>query len=449
MFTLSSLMSLLSFLLLQAHPFSPLDAARTARAASQPSSHAPSTPASTIEACERGPVSHDRLRRFEDHTSTYGRQPTPTALTIGVPHEDASTALSFGWKTDESTLASQVELRVEGSETTQVIDGFSFRYAALDRTGGRRMHEVQVCGLPPSTRIHYRVGGAEAWSPWHSVRTLVPPGSEERHTIIIAGDSRSSMNVFGRIANAIVEHKPDAVFFTGDLVGDGRNQSLWDRWFDAGEAMFRSTVFIPILGNHEYDAVNYFGQFMLPGDERNFSIDIGKVTWSVFDDDGSPTRVETLVRPRLRELLARTEAQARWMVLHHRPLYSASGRGSNRIRRQHLLEMLEQAAPDAIFTAHNHNYERSCKIYEERCVEDDEAGTIYITTAGAGANLIPSGKRWFTAKSESTFHFVVLHIEGTKIEAEAHALDGRVIDRFLFPPVFERTHRVTADAPPP
>lgn len=396
------------------------------------------TETSAIGACERAPASHPRLRRFVDHTESFGRAPAPRAITIGVPSENASQALGFVWKTDERTLASQVQIRLPHSDDVLTIDGFSFSYPALEKDPGRRMHEVKVCGLPASTRIQYRVGGSESWSDWHSVRTLVPPNSDEEHTIVIAGDSRSSMNIFGRIAESIAQHQPDVVFFTGDLVGDGRTQDLWDRWFTAGATMFQSTVFVPILGNHEYDAVNYFAQFVMPGDERNFSFDVGKVTWTVFDDDGSPTRVETLVRPRLTELLARTTAQERWMILHHRPVYSAAGHGGNRVRRQFLLELFEAARADAIFTAHNHNYERSCKIADEQCVADDAAGTIYVTTAGAGANLVPSGKSWFTAYSESIYHYVVLKIRGTEIRAEAHALDGRVIDAFTFPPVFRR-----------
>lgn len=391
------------------------------------------------QACDERAPTDARLRDFEPHTPVFGRAPTPRAVTIGISDE-AETTLSFAWKTDTRTRASQAQLRQHPDEPPVTIDGFSFSYRALDRSG-RRMHEVAVCNLPAATTLEYRVGGHEAWSEWHPVRTLVPPGSDAPYTVVIAGDSRSSMRIFGEISEAILAHKPDAVFFTGDLVGDGRNQERWDPWFAAGKELFRSTIFVPILGNHEYDAANYFGQFMMPGDERNFSLDIGEVTWSVFDDDGGPTRVETLVRPRLAELLERTEARDRWMLLHHRPVYSASGRGSNRVRREHLLGLFEWATPDAIFTAHVHNYERSCKIAGGACVDPQEPGTLYITTAGAGANLVPAGRAWFTEVSNSIFHFVVLEIEGTQIDAKVYALDGEIIDAFAFPPVFSRDDR--------
>lgn len=403
-------------------------------------------PAFAPRACPEVAPSHARLGDYEPHTQSFGRAPTPRAVTIGISDE-ATTTLSFGWKTDHRTLASQAQLRRHADEPPVTIDGFSFNYRALERTG-RRMHEVAVCNLPAATTLEYRVGGGDAWSDWHPVRTLIPPGSPAPYTVVIAGDSRSSMRVFGEIGDAILAHKPDAVFFTGDLVGDGRNQARWDPWFAAGEALFRSTIFIPILGNHEYDAVNYFGQFMLPGDERNFSLDIGEVTWSVFDDDGGPTRVETLVRPRLAALLARTAPRDRWMLLHHRPVYSASGRGSNRVRRTHLLELFEWAMPDAIFTAHVHNYERSCKIAADACVDPNEPGTFYITTAGAGANLVPAGRRWFTEVSNSIFHYVVLEIEGTKIDAKVYALSGEIIDAFEFPPVFSRAARPSVPPSP-
>lgn len=418
-----------------------------------PTTEASATETVTTEphACTRSDTpSHPRLRRFQEHAPTIGPAPTPEHITVGVPQEDASTTLSFGWKTGARTLASQVQIRKKGDTNTHTIDGFTFSYRALEPSS-RRMHEVQVCGLEAATTYEYRVGTEDHWSSWNRIRTLVPPGSQETHRIVIAGDSRSSMRVFGRIAEAIATHEPDLVFFTGDLVGDGRVQAYWDHWFTAGRTMFAQTIFIPILGNHEYDAVNYFGQFMMPEDERNFSLDIGDVTWTVFDDDGPESRVTSTVLPRLTALLERTQARARWIVLHHRPLYSATHRGGNRVRRTHLLPIFETIYPDMIFTAHNHNYERSCKIANETCVDDTEPGTVYLTSAGAGANLIPSGTRWFTEASESVFHFVVLTIEGEKISGEVHALDGRVIDRFELPPPFARdtASETSKEAPPP
>ena len=411
---------------------------------------ATSTPAAGPVACGTTPGGHNRLHRFRAHEETYGAESVakPRRLRVGLPTEDAARSLSFGWTTGERTLASQVELRNEAGEVT-TIDGQSFTWGGLEDDRHERMHEVHVCGLTPSTSWQYRVGGPDHWSEWHTIKTLPPAGSDEPWRAVVFGDSRSSMRILGTLAEQVRAIDPDIIFFPGDIVGDGRVENFWRAWFDAARPMLEETIFVPGLGNHEYGSVNYFGHFSMPGDERNFMLPIGRTHWILWDDDGPYSRVVSTVVPRAKALFNRVPADVeRLMMVHHQPLYSAAGHGSDRNLRDLLLDDIERIVPDAVFNAHCHNYERSCRIADDACVDADTPGTRYIVAAGAGANLVPSGREWFTEFSQSSYHFIELEIQGTSIHARVHHIDGSTIEEWTFEAPFSRD-ALHQDAPAP
>lgn len=284
------------------------------------------------------------------------------------------------------------------------------------------------------------MGGEESWSEWKTIRTLPAPGSDTPWKAVIFGDSRSSMRIFGQLASQVADLNPDIVFFPGDIVGDGRVQAYWDMWFAAGKPMLEKTIFTPALGNHEYDAVNYFGEFSLPGDERYFILPIGRTHWVIWDDDGTYNRLVNFIIPRVTALFGRIPSNVeRLFMVHHQPMYSASGHRSDRNLRDHVLPLVEQLIPDAIFNAHCHNYERSCRIANNACVSEDVPGTRYIVAAGAGANLVPSGKDWFTEFAQSDYHFIELDIVGTSVSAKVHHINGSIIEEWTLEAPFERS----------
>lgn len=397
-------------------------------------------PADAPRSCGSSDYAPTRISRRQPDQAIYGTRPAPHAIRIGAPTEDLSTSLAFGWMTDDRTLASSVEVQAPDGTITR-ITGESFSWSSLTATPPRRrMHEVHVCGLQPHTAYTYRVGGEAHWSPWKTIRTLPPAGSDAPWKAIIFGDSRSSTRVFGQLAQQVAQRAPDVVFFPGDIVGDGRQQVLWDPWFAAGTPMLESTIFIPVIGNHEYQGEPYFGQFALPNDERYFLLPIGRTHWAAWDDDGTITRLLNFILPRTAALFSRIPADVeRLILLHHQPMYSASGHGSDRNLREHVLPWVEQLVPDLVFNAHCHNYERSCRIAGDTCVDADTPGTRYIVSAGAGANLRPAGREWFTHYAQSSYHFVELTIEGTKIDAQVHAIDGSIIESWSLEAPFSRS----------
>ena len=58
----------------------------------------------------------------------------------------------------------------------------------------------------------------------------------------------------------------------------------------------------------------------------------------------------------------------------------------------------------------------------------DPQGTVYVVTGGGGRSLYASGKSFFTAFSESSYHFVRVDVDGLELRLEAIREDGSPLD---------------------
>ena len=50
--------------------------------------------------------------------------------------------------------------------------------------------------------------------------------------------------------------------------------------------------------------------------------------------------------------------------------------------RKSLEELLEEFEVDMVISGHVHAYARTCNLYKEECISDDDGGTTYITMGG-------------------------------------------------------------------
>lgn len=177
--------------------------------------------------------------------------------------------------------------------------GESATGAAQASEGTARIHEVELSGLAPATRYHYRVRtGALASEVFHFT---TPParGSEASFRIVAVSDMqrdaahpdvyrdvihRGILAIAGRDFAPLPDEAIAFVLVPGDLVDDGRLYPSWrDEFFDPGADLMAYVPFYPVLGNHERDSDHYYRYFHLPdhgGDvepERWWSLDHANV----------------------------------------------------------------------------------------------------------------------------------------------------------------------------
>lgn len=369
------------------------------------------------------------------HADTLGSSPTPQFVRLGWPSADPSTSAGFSWRTDVDTMATVLAWGV-GGDLTERTEGASFLLAQdSDGQGGFRLHEVRLCGdLEPGTTYSYRVGGEGAWSPTWRFSTPAAPGTFDSVRVAFAGDSRGAQSTWATIVELAEAHEPDLYVFSGDMVDLGVNQDEWDLWMAAGEDVFRGKGLIPAHGNHEFLARNYFGLFVLPGNEEWFSIDYGplhivSLNDTVRDlDDVERAQVSFLEA----DLAANTSA---WTVAtHHQSAYSAcTAHGSNEVVRAAWSPVFDQYGVDVVVAGHNHIYERSHPIFEGEQAPPGQ-GTVYVVSGGAGAPLYQNIEdQWFNAVTAMTEHYVIGDFGPDEATFIVRDLSDNVIDQFTVP----------------
>jgi hypothetical protein len=357
-----------------------------------------------------------------------GAAPTPRAQHVAF-RGDPATSMTLVWETDFDTTATVAE--VDGV----AHKGFSYAYPT-DFAGNDppsvRVHEVTVCGLTPGTMHTYRVGGGGMFSP-DATFTTAPSSGTTR--IIVLGDSRDAMSVFGQALQAGQDDGADLAVFTGDAVLFGGQQDLWDSWFAAAAATFPSLPLASALGNHEANARHYYAQLPGPGNQQWYSFDWGDLHITVLND--TPVDPATIGGDQARFLdddLARTQKPFK-LVVHHKPVYT-SYEGADITGHMHEAELEEDWVPlyekhnvDLVLNGHVHAFERTFPLRGGQPVADG-AGPVYAVFGGAGASQVDVAPRPFIAKQLKTFGYELIDVAGSRLTLTSKALDGSVLDEY-------------------
>jgi len=401
------------------------------------------TPMGCMHMVSTAPDVRDIVR---DNTDTFGPMPAPRAVHASWA-ADPATTVALVWSTDAATRATVVEYGTAQDALTQRATGHV-------STGGRSVntvtsHEVHLCGLTPDTTYYYRVGGEGHWSAVQRIKTAPAPGRNDYDiNFAVAGDSRNGYGtlrmVEERVLSVSAMRQPEFQIFSGDAVFLGTNQIEWTSWFDAAAPALRQMPFVMAHGNHDALSINYLMQFAQPQagvaeqDELYFSYDYGPVHIVVLND--TPFRgdlaggVAGTQLNWLRQDLTRARAnrgRVPWIVVvHHKPAFSSS-RHSDAMDtvfvRRTWPPLFDEFGVDVVFNGHDHQFEVSKELDGMGREVQGRRGTVYFTTAGAGAELYPTGNQPWKRYAESVSNFLLVHVTNRVFEVTPYRLDGTII----------------------
>jgi acid phosphatase len=182
--------------------------------------------------------------------------------------------------------------------------------------------------------------------------------------------------------------------------------------------------FHAVLGNHDDPAQRHYAPFHMRG-ERYYTF-----TPSRNPVAGLATRVQVFaldstnldgdqVAWLTREL---STSRARWkiVVLHH-PLYSSGRYGvQSRLTRWRLESLFVEHGVDAVFSGHEHIYQRSRLQH----------GVQYFITGGAGSLRRGDGRttQAIARSFDRDFHFMLVEIAGSSLYFQAITRTGATVD---------------------
>jgi predicted phosphodiesterase len=259
-------------------------------------------------------------------------------------------------------------------------------------------------------------------------------GADVPFSFIIMGDTRSGVDSHRRVIERVAQEVPDFVVGTGDMVDDGSHEDQWQQFFDIEHELLRDNVYFPAIGNHDRQgrgrtADSYRALFAVPdngGDtERYYAFSYAAARFLILDSNEYSFALSDQTAWLERELIAaRQDPRVRhvFAVMHHPP-FSIAVHGGSRELRERWTPLFEKYQVSAVFSGHDHVYERA----ERNAIR-------YFVSGGGGAPLYPRRPNpspddlEAVKKFERAFHFLRVAVMGDRVEVTAVRVDGTVIE---------------------
>ena len=385
-----------------------------------------------IEGCGYSVTTHDGAEPPKLSTATFGMDSTPRLVHLGFIG-DPKTSMVVQWRTaDETTKASIVKIGVgalTADQLTEMHTGIEFGFKATG-TVVFRQHQVHLCGLTPGTTYSYQIQGADAAhaSPVYTFHTAPDINAHPDAEVLFGfvGDSRGGYDIWQQLVGEIAKRTPDLILFSGDAVTIGITQSEWEDFFGRAEPLFAKVPVISANGNHEDNAVNYYSQVALPGDQQNFGVDYGFAHVTVANDTPpDPSAITGAFHDAIASDFTASD-NARWkLFMHHQPIWSASTRhGSSQMLFDAWGPLVDAHHIDLVLNGHDHDYEVTKPLVGMNVMSTNASATVFVVAGGAGAELYPNGTGFWTEYSESTYSAAIIHVRRDMMTMDAFRQDG-------------------------
>ncbi len=279
---------------------------------------------------------------------------------------------------------------------------------------GQPVH-LALEGLPPGREYRYQLVFSDGLKT-PSGRFVTPPAEFTPFTFLVYGDTRTFPERHRLVTDRMAAEEAAFVIHTGDLVNSPINRD-WDAFFSSGRRLFSSTLFYPVIGNHERNSLTYYRLFELPGaggkqGEQWWAFYWGDVLFVGLDSNTQYLGVDGLREETdwLRETLSQP-ARFTFVFFHH-PLFSSDPHyGGNEGLAALWHPLFVELGVEAVFSGHVHAY--------EHLVRD---GVHYLTTGGGGAPAYPLGE-----PIEGTIFAVSFILHYLRVEVEEEGVEVHMI----------------------
>lgn len=237
-------------------------------------------------------------------------------------------------------------------------------------------------------------------------------------TMAVYGDSRGNPEIHRKIVEGILKFNPRVVFHAGDLVRRGGGQKEWAEFKEIIAPFNGKAEFFPVRGNHDAGSTHYFDAFVLPGNEKWYSLERHGVRFILLDTNSRLTPGSDQYRWLEAELqrYARKEKFVA-VVLHHSPFSTGIFADEKRLQKK-IVPLFDKYAVDIVFSGHHHFYER-LRVHD----------VTYIVTGGGGD---PLHFQFRYSPDSAVFmnlhHFCVFHVSGDELVLAAYDVDLNPID---------------------
>ncbi|XP_030477321.2 probable inactive purple acid phosphatase 27 [Syzygium oleosum] len=375
----------------------------------------------------------------------YPKAPLYPRLSQGKSWDEMTVTWTSGYNIDEATPF--VEWGVEEETQTRSPAGtLTFRQNSMcgppARTVGWRdpgfIHTSFLKDLWPNAEYTYRLGhrlanNSYVWSKVYSFKSSPYPGQDSLQRAVIFGDmgkaERDGSNEYNNYQPGSLNTTDqlikdldniDIVFHIGDITYANGYISQWDQFTSMIEPIASTVPYMIASGNHErdtpgtgsfYDTNDSGGEcgvlaetmFYVPAENRAkfwYSTDYGMFHFCIADSEHDWREGSEQYRF-IENCFATADRQKQpWLIFAaHRVLgysssayYSLMGSFEEPMGRDSLQKLWQKYKVDMAFYGHVHNYERTCPIYQNQCVNTEKShysgtvnGTIHVVVGCGGS----------------------------------------------------------------
>ncbi|KAH6830671.1 purple acid phosphatase 27 [Perilla frutescens var. hirtella] len=349
------------------------------------------------------------------------------------------------------------------------------------------IHTSFLKDLWPNTVYTYRIvhllpNGSYIKSKVYSFRSSPYPGQDSLQRVVIFGDmgkgERDGSNEYSNYQPGSLNttdqlikdlNDIDIVFHIGDITYANGYISQWDQFTAQIEPIASTVPYMIASGNHERDwpdTGSFYGgtdsggecgvlaetMFYVPAENRAkfwYSADYGMFHFCIADTEHDWREGSEQYRFIEHCLASVDRVKQPWLIFAaHRVLgyssdkyYGLEGSFEEPMGRESLQKLWQKYKVDIAFYGHVHNYERSCPIYQNKCVNLEKShysgavnGTIHVVVGGAGAHLSEFGSintAWSVYKDYDWGFVKLTALNHSSLVFEyKKSKDGKVYDSF-------------------
>ncbi|KAK4569041.1 hypothetical protein RGQ29_004442 [Quercus rubra] len=347
------------------------------------------------------------------------------------------------------------------------------------------IHTSFLKDLWPNSLYTYKLGhrlfnGSYIWSKSYYFKSSPYPGQDSLQRVVIFGDmgkaERDGSNEYTNLQPGSLNTTDqlikdldniDILFHIGDITYANGYISQWDQFTSQVEPIASTIPYMIASGNHERDVpgtgsffeTNGSGgecgvlaetMFYVPAENRAkfwYSTDYGMFHFCIADSEHD-WREGSNQYKFIEKCLASADRQKQpWLIFAaHRVLgyssdYWKDGSFGESMGRESLQKLWQKYKVDIAFYGHVHNYERTCPIYQNRCVNTEKShysgtvnGTINIVVGAGGYQLnshTPLQTIWSIYKvSDFGFGKLTAFNHSSLLFEYKRSSDGEIYDSF-------------------
>ncbi|XP_059443952.1 probable inactive purple acid phosphatase 27 [Corylus avellana] len=395
-----------------------------------------------------GGLSNPKLVAVSNYiTFANPKAPLYPRLANGKSWDEMTITWTSGYAIDEAVpfveWSMKGETKTRSPAGTLTVDRNSMCGSPARTIGWRDqgfIHTSFLKNLWPNSVYSYRMGhllsnGSVAWSKSYSFKSSPYPGQDSLQRVIIFGDmgkaerdgsyeysdyQPGALNTTDQLIKDLDNY--DIVFNIGDMTYSNGYVSQWDQFTALVEPIASTVPYMVASGNHERDwpdsgsfyqtkdsggECGVFAEtmFYVPAENRAkfwYSTDYGMFHFCIADTEHD-WREGTEQYKFIEHCLASADRRKQpWLIFaSHRALgyssrdwYAEGGAFEDPMGRVGLQKLWQKYRVDIAFFGHVHNYERTCPIYQNQCVNSEKSrysgtmnGTIHVVVGGGGSHL--------------------------------------------------------------